>query len=377
MKIFISIISLLAILLIYPCRGFASRLCNGGWGTPYGTVCKDSATHLPNPEYDGGDGYRIYGSLGIDTWEDVRAKHENIVMLLHHIPEDYYVILDVTGCRQVRPQDEKNFICYTEAAYLKDKWGVDAQEKNTNLLDPAVTEVAFAIVPQNKLPIYDSDKVKELLPRTSWESLQSKLDRVAELDNDHDGVRDNVDICPDEFNLDDGHWLQLDEDKDGFGDICDSCPQLFSPSGLCKLFTQTSPKPEFTVQPLLPGFIDGDGDGVANAFDDCPQDGGIVDAKGCPKDSDGDGIVDNSDQCPAVPGVVASEGCPEDESNDDGTVTNTDLSEGDSGSVEYEEDVYTEKQASCSLVNAGAANMLSIYFILTAFGAIAFSRKRQ
>jgi hypothetical protein len=38
-------------------------------------------------------------------------------------------------------------------------------------------------------------------------------------DRDNDGVKDNVDNCPDQPNPD-----QADEDRDGLGDVCDPCP---------------------------------------------------------------------------------------------------------------------------------------------------------
>src|SRR5690606_36239052 len=48
--------------------------------------------------------------------------------------------------------------------------------------------------------------------------------------------------------------------------------------------------------------VDGDGDGVLNSADACPDTptGTDVDGRGCPlpKDSDGDGVVDPNDDCP-------------------------------------------------------------------------------
>jgi hypothetical protein len=52
---------------------------------------------------------------------------------------------------------------------------------------------------------------------------------------------------------------------------------------------------EFGVQSKEPP--DSDGDGLYNHLDDCSDEGGIVDANGCPKDTDGDGVVDNDDSC--------------------------------------------------------------------------------
>lgn len=60
--------------------------------------------------------------------------------------------------------------------------------------------------------------------------------------------------------------------------------------------------------------LDGDGDGVADAMDQCPGTpaGVKVDANGCSLDSDGDGVPDALDNCPQTPvGVkVDASGCP-------------------------------------------------------------------
>lgn len=59
--------------------------------------------------------------------------------------------------------------------------------------------------------------------------------------------------------------------------------------------------------------VDTDGDGVADAADQCPNTvaGATVDARGCELDGDGDGVVDRLDQCPNTPaGVEVDEvGC--------------------------------------------------------------------
>ena len=92
-------------------------------------------------------------------------------------------------------------------------------------------------------------------------------------DRDGDGIKDNVDKCPDQ-----------PEDKDGFQDE-DGCPDL-----------------------------DNDGDGLNDAIDKCPNDpedkDGFEDEDGCPDpDNDKDGFLDKDDKCPNEPGV-APDGCP-------------------------------------------------------------------
>ncbi|SEU22740.1 OmpA family protein [Stigmatella erecta] len=60
--------------------------------------------------------------------------------------------------------------------------------------------------------------------------------------------------------------------------------------------------------------LDDDEDGVKNRNDACPEEGGEVDARGCPEhevDSDGDGILDVRDACPTVAGEPVHQGCPD------------------------------------------------------------------
>jgi|GEM_PF-2525170 len=77
---------------------------------------------------------------------------------------------------------------------------------------------------------------------------------------------------------------------------------------------------EAAAKPKMMGPADADGDGVADANDQCPgtRKGLPVDAKGCPADSDGDGVPTNDDICPNTPhGVkVDANGCPFDDDGD-------------------------------------------------------------
>ena len=56
--------------------------------------------------------------------------------------------------------------------------------------------------------------------------------------------------------------------------------------------------------------LDSDADGVSDEKDDCPYTKGLVTTNGCP-DGDGDGVIDELDKCPAIPGTKAGSGCPE------------------------------------------------------------------
>ncbi len=88
-----------------------------------------------------------------------------------------------------------------------------------------------------------------------------------------------------------------DDDHDGVNNNQDLCPN--TPAGVkvdakgCEL--------------------DSDGDGIVDSLDQCPNTpaGVKVDTKGCELDSDGDGVVNSQDLCPNTPAgnVVNSDGC--------------------------------------------------------------------
>jgi OOP family OmpA-OmpF porin len=91
---------------------------------------------------------------------------------------------------------------------------------------------------------------------------------------------------------------KLDSDGDGVADASDQCPA--TPKGIAVSATGCP--------------LDTDGDGVADYLDKCPQTAtGIkVDAKGCALDSDSDGVIDARDKCPGTPAgtMVDTTGCP-------------------------------------------------------------------
>jgi len=55
---------------------------------------------------------------------------------------------------------------------------------------------------------------------------------------------------------------------------------------------------------------DMDGDGVADAYDKCPEQPGLWSMDGCP-DTDGDNVGDHIDLCPEQRGLSINKGCPE------------------------------------------------------------------
>ncbi len=141
-------------------------------------------------------------------------------------------------------------------------------------------------------------------------------------DRDGDGIKDDVDQCPDEpedfdgFKDEDG-CPDPDNDNDGIPDVDDHCPNV----------------PEdhdgFQDEDGCPEVRDGDrdGDGIPDSKDKCPDQpedrDGFQDDDGCPDpDNDGDGILDKDDKCPNDPedkdGFEDEDGCPDPDNDKDG-----------------------------------------------------------
>jgi outer membrane protein OmpA-like peptidoglycan-associated protein/opacity protein-like surface antigen len=77
--------------------------------------------------------------------------------------------------------------------------------------------------------------------------------------------------------------------------------------------------------PPPPLVKDTDGDGIPDSEDNCPNEAGPRENKGCPdKDTDGDGIVDRKDKCPDKAGPPERQGCPEEDADKDGIPDATD-----------------------------------------------------
>jgi outer membrane protein OmpA-like peptidoglycan-associated protein len=136
-------------------------------------------------------------------------------------------------------------------------------------------------------------------------------------DADHDGVKDNVDKCPDtpRGELVDATGCsasQRDSDGDGVKDNADRCPN-------------TPPGEKVDATGCSASQLDVDGDGVPDAADRCPNTptGEPVDASGCSesqKDDDRDGVVNSRDKCPNTPAgeAVDADGCAESQRDADG-----------------------------------------------------------
>ena len=146
-------------------------------------------------------------------------------------------------------------------------------------------------------------------------------------DRDGDGLKDDVDRCPDE-----------PEDQDGFEDE-DGCPDpdndrdgIIDEDDRCPLIPED--KDGFEDEDGCPEGEQGDRDGdkILDHLDQCPDDpedfDGFEDDDGCPDlDNDRDGIVDVDDLCPDDPedrdGFEDEDGCP-DLDNDKDRILDTD-----------------------------------------------------
>ena len=141
-------------------------------------------------------------------------------------------------------------------------------------------------------------------------------------DRDGDGIKDDVDQCPDE-----------PEDKDGFKDE-DGCPDPDNDNdGILDVDDRCPNEPEDRDGDQdwdgCPENTDGDrdGDGILDSKDKCPDEpedkDGFQDEDGCPDpDNDNDGIPDKQDKCPNDPedkdGFEDDDGCPDPDNDKDG-----------------------------------------------------------
>jgi OOP family OmpA-OmpF porin len=140
-------------------------------------------------------------------------------------------------------------------------------------------------------------------------------------DRDGDGIKDDLDQCPDD-----------PEDKDGFKDE-DGCPDPDNDNdGILDVDDRCINEPEDRDGDQdwdgCPENTDGDrdGDGILDSKDKCPDDpedkDGFQDEDGCPDpDNDQDGIPDKRDQCPNDPedkdGFEDQDGCPDPDNDKD------------------------------------------------------------
>jgi OOP family OmpA-OmpF porin len=141
-------------------------------------------------------------------------------------------------------------------------------------------------------------------------------------DRDGDGIKDDVDKCPDDPEDFDGFQdadgcPDPDNDNDGILDVNDRCPNV------------PEDRDGDQDEDGCPEGGDGDrdGDGIPDKLDKCPDQpedrDGFQDADGCPDpDNDNDGIPDKLDKCPNDPedkdGFEDADGCPDPDNDHDG-----------------------------------------------------------
>jgi outer membrane protein OmpA-like peptidoglycan-associated protein len=141
-------------------------------------------------------------------------------------------------------------------------------------------------------------------------------------DRDGDGIKDDVDQCPDDpedfdgFKDEDG-CPDPDNDNDGIPDKDDRCPNVPE--------DRDGHQDEDGCPETENG--DRDGDGIPDNVDKCPDEpedrDGFQDQDGCPDpDNDNDGIPDKLDKCPNDPedkdGFQDQDGCPDPDNDHDG-----------------------------------------------------------
>lgn len=119
------------------------------------------------------------------------------------------------------------------------------------------------------------------------------------------------------FDLEDWYGLRLDargQLQDGMG----SAPVGVEWGVLLGVYGRF-PTPKKLVELANPTPPDGDGDGLVDELDRCPDQAGTLPLRGCPADDrDGDGLLDVDDQCPRAAGSAANKGCPPEDADGDG-----------------------------------------------------------
>jgi outer membrane protein OmpA-like peptidoglycan-associated protein len=133
---------------------------------------------------------------------------------------------------------------------------------------------------------------------------------------------------------------KMDADGDGIADALDECPDIPGTEATkgCPdqdqdgIADQEDNCPARPGSKKLKGCPDTDGDGIADDEDDCPEEAGEAALGGCP-DTDMDGVADADDKCPNEAGSVATMGCPD--TDGDGIADNEDDCPLEKGTAAY------------------------------------------
>lgn len=159
----------------------------------------------------------------------------------------------------------------------------------------------------------------EVIPRFGMQFLFGWNGFITVQDDDHDGIKNDVDRCPkdaediDGFKDADG-CPDYDNDKDNIMDLKDKCPN------------DAEDKDGFKDDDGCPD-PDNDKDGIPDLNDQCPKIAedfdGFEDTDGClDSDNDKDGVFDSIDKCPNkvedFDGFQDGDGCPDLDNDKDG-----------------------------------------------------------
>jgi len=134
-------------------------------------------------------------------------------------------------------------------------------------------------------------------------------------DRDRDGIRDDIDRCPDAAEDFDGY-----QDSDGCPDPDNDGDRILDGDDRCPDLAEDEDGVDDGDGCPEGGGHDRDGDRIADEVDACPDEpedaDGYQDADGCPDpDNDGDRILDVDDLCPNEPeiynGTDDADGCPD------------------------------------------------------------------
>jgi len=183
-------------------------------------------------------------------------------------------------------------------------------DNSKDLLVNGVIGIAFSIE-RKKNKDSDQDGVKDELDKCpdtpKGETVNQEGCSESQLDDDSDGIVNMLDKCPatpkgEKVNANGCSDSQLDDDVDGVSNQKDKCPN--------------TPKGEkVNADGCSESQLDDDKDGVNNLIDICKntQAGQKVNASGCALnqlDTDLDNVFDDVDKCPEEKGDKLNNGCP-------------------------------------------------------------------
>ncbi|MBL1259055.1 MAG: OmpA family protein [Thiotrichaceae bacterium] len=292
-------------------------------GTIFSIEESRDSGYLLNLGYDLSERISIEGQYA-DLGEAIVSPNGNVGYQVWGLSGLYYVYDD--------EQDHRGLGAYLKAGLgvMKNESELKFERQNDgHVLLGAGLEYAFnnGFALRTELDLYDKDA--QLLTVSLLKRFGGNKHKVTSLDDDHDGVFNNVDQCPATlagFTVD-TTGCEPDSDRDGVVDRIDQCSA--TPAGAAVDATGCEPDgdrdgvvdsqdrclatPPSTSVDATGCEPDGDRDGVADSQDACLTTlrSVVVDATGCALDHDYDGILDSHDQCldSAAGAVVDSTGC--------------------------------------------------------------------